>query len=111
MVLGISPPFTIIDYSIAPFCLSSSFSFSPLSAMILNKSSVIALLLPKAKNQTLPLIDLGIPYIHISLTRFFDFSLSQFGNISSSQILFVFSSRLCRFSHAALFFPASFCFT
>ena len=109
MLRGTSPPLTIIDYSIALFCLSSSFSFSPRSAIMLKRSSVIAILLPKAKNHTLPLIDLGIPSIHISRTRCFDFSFSQLGKISSSQMGFDFSSLLWRLSHSALFFTACFC--
>lgn len=53
----------------------------------------MALLFPKARNQTLPRIDLGNPSVHISLTRLLRLTLSQFGNISFSQIFFVRSSR------------------
>ena len=68
--------------------------------MILNKSRVIALLLPNARNQTFPLIERGNPSVHISLTRFVRLTLSQFGNISFSQVFFVRSSLRCLLSHS-----------
>jgi len=64
-------------------------SFAPRSAIISKRSLVIALLFPKAKNQTLPLIYSGIPSIHISRTRFVRLTLSQFGKISVVQTLII----------------------
>ena len=62
---------------------------------MLKRSLVIALLLPNARNQTFPRIDLGKPSVHISLTRLLRLTLSQLGKISFSQTFFVRSSRFC----------------
>ena len=78
------------------YCSSALCSFrrvrktSPLSAIISNKFLVIALLFPKARNQTLPLIYSGISESHNSRTRFVRLTLSQFGKMSVIQILTTF---------------------
>jgi len=73
---------SISYYSIELCYFKSDFSLEPLSDIISNKSLVIALRFPNARNQTLPLIYSGIPSIHISRTRFVLLTLSQFGKIS-----------------------------
>jgi len=102
LLLGLAP-FSMIASSILLFCFKSSLSLPPRSAIILNKSLVIALLFPNDKNHILPLIVRGSPSIHRSLTRLVFLTLSQFGIISVIHT-FVDASILFNFySYCSLF--------
>ena len=95
---GGCPPFSIIYYSKMLCFLSKLDRVWPRSAIISNRSFVMALRFPKARNQTLPLSYSGKPSIHISLTRLVRLTLSQFGKISVVQIFIIastFSAALC----------------
>ena len=58
---GTWPPKSMIYCSHSVFYLSNERNLWPLSAIMLNRSLVIAPRFPKARNQTLPLRDRGIP--------------------------------------------------
>ena len=87
---------------------SSSLSFRPLSAIMLNKSLVTTDLFPTALYQMMFLILFGIPSVHNSLTLAVDLRLSQSSRISFSQVLANFSSLtrffLSFFSWASFFY-------
>jgi hypothetical protein len=84
---GTGNPFSISFCSMFDWDFMSAFKVAPLSAIISNRSLVIALRLPKARNHTLPLTCSGMPYIQSSLTRLERLTLSQLGMISRSHTL------------------------